>query len=303
MEETVLTVLIPTVDRVDSFRNALESVMRQIRDMPVKVVVSDNASQQNEKLEYLQSLIHFYPTITVLTRSKRLRPVEHFRQIIEGVESEYLLLLADDDLIGSDYIPEFFTSLAEKEFDTLKPRWVLSIDGLEKWGTQKNFLESGLPSIKLCSFFSSPDDSLFYSIIRTSLLKQHIKSFPEHWSTTIERQPFWAYHIVLYLIVNSKIRNTREASSTWVNFEKNEKIQSEEFELLIPDLGHNRFPNKLIKKNGLLDSLAKLLWFQLYLIQMLVSLKGFRWVFVCSLGSFWFFIRKIGAKFHRVRNS
>jgi hypothetical protein len=180
---------------------------------------------------------------------------------------------------------------------------VLSIDGLEKWGTQKNFLESGLPSIKLCSFFSSPDDSLFYSIIRTSLLKQHIKSFPEHWSTTIERQPFWAYHIVLYLIVNSKIRNTREASSTWVNFEKNEKIQSEEFELLIPDLGHNRFPNKLIKKNGLLDSLAKLLWFQLYLIQMLVSLKGFRWVFVCSLGSFWFFIRKIGAKFHRVRNS
>lgn len=303
MERIVLTVLIPTVDRLESFTHALESVTGQIKNSPVKVVVSDNASEQKEKLDYLQNLSQLYPTITVLTRSKRLRPVEHFRQIIESVDSEYLLLLADDDLIGHDFIPEFFHTLMGEVFDVFKPRWVLSIDGLEKWDTQRNFLESNLLSLKLFGFFSSPDDALFYSIIRTDLLKQHIKNFPEHWSTTIERQPFWAYHIVLYLIVNSRIRNARDAFSTWVNFEGNAKIESKEFEFLDVETKEVN-PWVFSDKNGSLkNSLFKLLEFHFYLNLVLISLTSVRWIPISSVGGIRFLTKRFAKKFLPTLNS
>lgn len=297
MDKVILTVLIPTVDRADSFSNALESVMRQISNLPVKVVVSDNASEQKEKLEYLQNLSHLHPSVTVLTRSNRLRPVEHFQKIIESVDSEYLLLLADDDLVGHNFIPEFFRSSIGKNFDVLKPRWVLSIDGIEKWDRKRNYLESNFLSLKLFGFFSSPDDALFYSIIRTNLLKQHIKSFPEHWSTTVERQPFWAYHIVLYLIINSRIRNTREAFSTWVNFEGNPKIESKEFEYSDVEPRETYISVLSDKNDGLKNSLLKLLEFQFHLYQVLISLKSFRWIPISNLGGIWFLTKRFANRF------
>ena len=141
MDKIVLTVLIPTVDRVDSFQRTIESVVKQIDGLPVKVVVSDNASEQIGKLNYLRNLHLSNPGITILTRPERLQAVNHFKQIIQGVDSEYLLIVADDDFIGPHFIPEFFQTLKEIEFDVFKPNWMLSYFGIEIRDTKRDFLK------------------------------------------------------------------------------------------------------------------------------------------------------------------
>lgn len=296
MGDAVLTVLIPTVDRVDSCQRAIESVLAQVEGLPVKLVVSDNASEQSEKLEFLHNLRKSHPNITLLTRTERLRPVEHFREVIEYVDTEFLVLLADDDLFGSDLIPEFFQTLNEFDFDVLKPKWVLSYLGDEHRDSKINFLESRFVSFKLFAFFSSPDDSLFYSIVRTKLLQDHIRIFPDHWSTRVERQIYWAYHPVLYLMCFSRLRNARKPFSTWVNFEGNAKVESKK-------LADSSFhPSDIApfvlsgKTNSSFNSLAKLVGFQLYLNRTLVLVSGFRWILACSAGGSWFLIKKSLAK-------
>ncbi len=299
----MLTVIIPTVDRADSCQRAIESVLAQVEGLPVKLVVSDNASEQSDKLELLYNLRKSHPSITLLTRTERLRPVEHFREIIEHVDTDFLVLLADDDLFGSDLIPEFFQTLNEFDFDVLKPKWVLSYLGDEHRDSKLNFLESKFVSLKLFAFFLSPDDSLFYSIVRTKLLQDHIRIFPEHWSTKVERQIFWAYHPVLYLICFSRLRNARKPFSTWVNFEGNAKVESAK---LVDSIYHPSDNAPFVsshRKNRFFNSLKKLLGFQLYLNRTLVLVSGFRWILASSAGGSWFLMKKFLAKLRSTMHS
>ena len=94
-----VTVGIPTYNRSGMLRGAIESVLSQTFTN-LRLVVSDNASEDDtpdvvrsfddERIEYVRA-------------AHNIGPAGNFRRLLELADTEYLVLLPDDDLLYPDH--------------------------------------------------------------------------------------------------------------------------------------------------------------------------------------------------------
>jgi glycosyltransferase involved in cell wall biosynthesis len=100
MDGTRITVGIPTFNRADLLREAIESVLGQTY-RNFRLIVSDNASTDetqavvasvsDARLEYVRA-------------DKNIGMIGNFNRVIELTETEFLMLLPDDDRLYPDYL-------------------------------------------------------------------------------------------------------------------------------------------------------------------------------------------------------
>lgn len=96
----MLTIAIPVCERVDFFREALESALNQT--LPVNIMVLDNASTKTD----FKALVEAYnsPRITYYRNPTNLGPHGNFNQCIKLCPTPYVLILHDDDVLELDYV-------------------------------------------------------------------------------------------------------------------------------------------------------------------------------------------------------
>jgi hypothetical protein len=95
-----VTVGIPTFNRAELLRGAMESVLRQTYTS-FRLLVSDNASGDDtpkvvrsfgdERIEYVRS-------------EQNIGPIGNFRRVIDLAATEFLLILPDDDALHPDHL-------------------------------------------------------------------------------------------------------------------------------------------------------------------------------------------------------
>jgi glycosyltransferase involved in cell wall biosynthesis len=95
-----VTIAIPTLNRVNYLRGALESALAQTYPA-IEIVVSNNAST-DDTASYLASCMD--PRLHVLHQLKLLSMVENWNACLAASTGEYLLLLSDDDVLEPDAI-------------------------------------------------------------------------------------------------------------------------------------------------------------------------------------------------------
>jgi glycosyltransferase involved in cell wall biosynthesis len=93
-----VTVLVPTYNRAALLRRALDSVLAQThRDL--KVLISDNASQDDTAL-----VCKGYERADQRVQYVHITPVPNFSWLFSHADTEFVLMVADDDWLAPDYI-------------------------------------------------------------------------------------------------------------------------------------------------------------------------------------------------------
>jgi glycosyltransferase involved in cell wall biosynthesis len=100
MEATSVTVGIPTFNRADLAREAIDSVLAQTY-RNFRLIVSDNAST-DETQEVVASITD--ARLEYVRADKNIGMIGNFNRVIELTETEFLMLLPDDDRLYPDYL-------------------------------------------------------------------------------------------------------------------------------------------------------------------------------------------------------
>src|SRR4051794_23285598 len=95
----VLTIAIPTVNRLELFKRALASALAQT--VPVEIIVSDNGSSDGT-LAYLGSLE--LPANVRRFRHCRTMPVQEHSWFLQSqIQTEWVVFLSDDDSLQPEF--------------------------------------------------------------------------------------------------------------------------------------------------------------------------------------------------------
>ncbi len=99
----LVSVGIPTYNRADRLRSAVESVFAQDH-LDVEVVISDNASTDGTE-EYARSLVEQHPgRVRYLRNDENLGPIENYNRVRAACTGAFVMWLGDDDQLSPSYI-------------------------------------------------------------------------------------------------------------------------------------------------------------------------------------------------------
>jgi len=126
MAKPSVAISIPTYNRANGYmRAALASAVAQ-RYENLEIMVSDNASTDNTA-EVVASFND--PRIRYVKHPQNIGPANNFRYCVEGVTSDYVLMLHDDDLIDADFIETCMAALGDRTDVGMIRTGVRLIDG------------------------------------------------------------------------------------------------------------------------------------------------------------------------------
>jgi len=109
-----LSIAIPTFNRAEFLRQNLLDLRRQIRllDQPVEVVISDNASTDDSESVVSEFFSEEVP-FRYLRNSTNLGMDVNVDLAIQACRGEFVLLLGDDDLLGSNALEEILNCITK----------------------------------------------------------------------------------------------------------------------------------------------------------------------------------------------
>lgn len=127
----LLTLAIPTYNRVEKLKMCLEQVIGQTRGKSVELLVSDNASTDGTQA-FMELFCEEHPNVTYVRNAENIGPDRNFLNCYERAAGEYVLLLGDDDLLMPGAIDAILEALERKPvFVHLNSCTLLSQEPLE----------------------------------------------------------------------------------------------------------------------------------------------------------------------------
>lgn len=136
LEQPVVSIGIPTRNRLEYLRIAVESVLAQTYPR-LEIVISDNVSTDGTR-EYLNSLSD--PRVRVLLQESNLGMVGNFNACLFAATGKFFLLLSDDDLLAPDAIEALVSPFLSQDGPNLGMTWcpstIIDAGGKEMWTTE-----------------------------------------------------------------------------------------------------------------------------------------------------------------------
>ena len=128
----ILTIAIPTYNRVDSLKRSLQLALDYFYDNNVEIFISDNASTDYTK-KYIESMQKKYPRLGYFCNEKNLGLDGNFLNCMKKASGEYLWMLSDDDYIVDGCKEWIFKALNELPvFIHLNTSGILKEGGISK---------------------------------------------------------------------------------------------------------------------------------------------------------------------------
>ena len=109
MKNSLLSIMIPTFMRNTYLKDTIESALRQKTDVPFEIVIVDNDSDFNN-LDTLEVVKQFNDRrVSYYKNSQNLGMFGNWNRCLELANSEWVLILHDDDMIEEHYISNMMT--------------------------------------------------------------------------------------------------------------------------------------------------------------------------------------------------
>jgi glycosyltransferase involved in cell wall biosynthesis len=170
-QQLLISIGIPTYNRVDFLKKAIDSALNQ--DYPnIEVIVSDNASNDGTRnlcLNYCND-----------TRFKYIRsdfnrgPTENFYEVLSNAKGHFFMWLGDDDWIDSAYVSSCATFLFSDKSVSLvsgAPKYYRS--GSKLFNGKVFSLESDFWWMRVILYYwKVTDNGMFYGLMRTNQIKE-----------------------------------------------------------------------------------------------------------------------------------
>ena len=93
-----LSILVPTYNRLDLFKETLSSILKQVENEPVEIVIVDDGSTERN-YEYALEISKKYPFVEVQRHKKNLRVGQARNTLLSQAKGEYLVFIDSDDLL------------------------------------------------------------------------------------------------------------------------------------------------------------------------------------------------------------
>jgi abequosyltransferase len=132
---TLLTIAIPTYNRVDSLRLLLQTLRTELEGLDgiVRVMVSDNASTDATP-QLLEEMRVRWPALVARSNPHNIGPELNFCECLDRIDSRYFWILGDDDLPKTGVIRRLSALLSGESPDLLymQSEWVNPVTGPEQ---------------------------------------------------------------------------------------------------------------------------------------------------------------------------
>jgi glycosyltransferase involved in cell wall biosynthesis len=97
-----VTVLLPTYNRASSLPRAIESVLAQSR-AELELLISDNASEDDTE-SVCAGYVERDSRVRYFRQAVNVGPIANFNWLLTHLQTEFVLILADDDWLDADYV-------------------------------------------------------------------------------------------------------------------------------------------------------------------------------------------------------
>lgn len=175
----LVSIGIPTYNRPDGLRRALESVTRQAY-RNLEIIVSDNASPGDLSENVVREFMAIDPRVRYFRQHANIGAIANFQFTLDQAQGKYFLWAADDDLCEPGFVDVLVSCMEKNEKIVLAMTDVkvigeddslIRIEHLESIRQNQNRLQS--PTIRSL-FFRYPTSNIFfciYGLYRTEALR------------------------------------------------------------------------------------------------------------------------------------
>lgn len=113
----LFTIIIPTYNRCEMLKESLEIAIPQVRKFKedVSLYISDNASTDNTKDVVDKYLKENQDVLSYYRHQENVGGQNNFRHAVRAVDSEYVCLLGDDDILFPNFVETIVNLLKENE--------------------------------------------------------------------------------------------------------------------------------------------------------------------------------------------
>ncbi|MDD2757942.1 MAG: glycosyltransferase family 2 protein [Patescibacteria group bacterium] len=214
MENPVLSICIPTLNRAECLKENLESIVSQFKDRDlfeqVEVVICDNASTDGTA-SLVESFQKKFSNIKFFRNEKNIGFDRNLLKAVEKSSGEYCLTIGDDDA----FFPESFSVIIQKIKTIRAPYLMLNCWGYDHWlknpvlpfpnhqitqdivyPNLSDFVKSIKNYMDLVGFFSSMSTQLF---------------FRKAWTNFANKEIFIGTNIVHFFILLNVFKDSRFA--------------------------------------------------------------------------------------------
>lgn len=166
----LVTIAIPTYDRVDRLRRAVESVQNQTYRQ-LEILVSDNASTDGTA-SLCKEFARSDPRVRYIRRSKNLGAADNFRCSLEEATGEVFMWLADDDWLDPGYIEACVQAFHAHPSVAMVQGVVRYHERARTWDEPHDALDQPDARVRVARYFDTVIyNGLFYSVTRTEFLQ------------------------------------------------------------------------------------------------------------------------------------
>lgn len=212
----LVTIGIPTFERPDLLARALASVGSQ--DYPnLQVIVSDNGSLASETERIVEKFKLEIAGLEYIRHEPPVPVIANFLFSLHRAAGEYFMWLADDDEISPNYVSGLAAVLdANIDAACAAGHWVLlkSERSLLRPRKTSSFPERSAIT-RVIRYIWRTDDSFFYGLHRTSVLRQ--ASFRGYWWPNRHISKNWAYVFLLDVVLRGRVLLSPDSSVQFIN--------------------------------------------------------------------------------------
>jgi glycosyltransferase involved in cell wall biosynthesis len=176
VDPPLVTIAIPTLNRPETCRLAIESALQQ-SGIACRILVSENASSPEFAARYDAMFRSLDGSVDVLRQPVRLPVEDHFASLVRAVSTRYVVLLADDDVLAASFVARAM-ALAESHghaavFGPYRHEWKAT--GVSRL---RSYDYSGDHALtRAAKFIGRRNDSFIYGLFRTALLDHAMREF------------------------------------------------------------------------------------------------------------------------------
>jgi GT2 family glycosyltransferase len=218
---SLVTIGIPTYNRPELLRRALDAVARQDH-VNLEVIVADNATPGDPNAALVDSYRGRIPGLRYVRHSQNIGSLPNFMFLLGAAHGEYFMWLADDDEISPDYVSSLASLLdSDATAAAAAGHWILMED--EKRG--RVMPTSSFPQryalVRALRFIWHSDDAFFYALHRTACLRQ--ATFPGYWWPNRGVFLNWAYVYLLDVVLRGRVVLASRSTVQFINHDYTQK--------------------------------------------------------------------------------
>ena len=177
MNDTPLvTVVIPTLNRPETAKVAIGSVLAQA-GVQRRLLVSENCSDTRFETAYGALFASLPADVTVVRQPLRLPVEEHFRSLLEHVDTRYVVLLADDDVMAPQFLARAVARALETGAGSVFGPYVTVLQRTRRSLAREFDYTHRSAWLRALHFVCRRDDAFIYGLFGTKVLREAMVDF------------------------------------------------------------------------------------------------------------------------------